>query len=206
MIYDKTIQSLMEKYTQDLYHYTSLKNIESILHHNKFSLVRPRVTDELEQRLNNRLNNAYRDMYYFSTSRSKFGGFPANIMDGGSRVPRNKCTRTACMIHLDGIKLGQKYRIRHVEYGDTTEQEDRVMSSTSDISPASRYIIDVHIQIPTGRVEEWMMEMFTSIQESAEKINVPIYWYYNQPQAYTQQRTSKAYRDIDKLLQVNKLV
>lgn len=130
------IQFLSERISPLVYHYTSIGNAFSICKDNAFHLSSSLGTSS-EENLKSKGKP-----YYLSTTRHKLGGYNLEPYKEG------------VMFNLDGIKLGQKYSGKAVDYWgpemramnqNKDEAEDRIFSKEPSIPNAKSYIKEVHI-------------------------------------------------------------
>jgi hypothetical protein len=127
-------QFITEGATSVLYHKTSVNAALDILKSGEFKLSSS-IGNDVESRM------AIKGMpYYLSTSRSKVGDYHRYVGD------------SAAMFVLDGQKIGNKYKVKPVDYWErmwlnnperTSESEDRIYSKTNTMSTDS--VIGLHV-------------------------------------------------------------
>lgn len=124
--------------TPTLYHVTTSGRAIAILLSDRFELKPSDGTDAEEE--------AAKGSYYLSTTRSKLGSYT-----------RRSIYNNSVIFVLNGTALGQKHKIKPVDYWQLTdldprirserdEAEDRVLSRTPTI-PARKYIAEIHAHI-----------------------------------------------------------
>ena len=177
------LKTLLLEATSDLYHSTSISVVNNILSDNEIKLTYAGGT-----RAENELQKGR--PFYFSMSRQKVGTF----------VRGTKSTDTLrgdfyVILHLDGMKLGNNYKIIPVDYWqqghEWSEQEDRLIAYKNKISPANKYIKGIHIFMGSDDYSQRTLQHIYDVNMLAKKRNVPIYFYDNK-YAFYQLRTSKA--------------
>jgi hypothetical protein len=156
---------LVEGATAILYHMTSVQAAIHILQDGEFKLASS-IGSSVEEKW------APKGQHYFlSTSRSKRGDY--------ARHPG----KSAVMFVLDGQRLGQRYKVKPVDYWEgmwrnvpdrTSETEDRVFSKYNAI-PIDQHIISVHLLI-TGN-DEWRGPRTRQAMLLAKQRGIPAYLY-----------------------------
>lgn len=156
---------LVEGATDILYHMTSVQSAIHILQDGEFKLASS-IGSSVEAKW------APKGQHYFlSTSRSKSGDY--------ARHPG----KSAVMFVLDGQRLGQRYKVKPVDYWEgmwrnvpdrTSETEDRVFSKANTI-PIAQHVIAVHLLI-TGN-DEWRGPRTRQAMLLAKQRGIPAYLY-----------------------------
>jgi len=174
-----------------LYHSTDFRAAYSIVKDNEFRLTSD-MGDELEQTLRKSKDSSY----YLSTARSKTGQY-----HWSKEYPSGKT-----LFVLDGKKLSANHGGRAVDFWDgkrrrhgESEMEDRVYSNLPTISPALKFIQEIHINLPEWdgtAPDDKILRLGRAIKITASKANVPVY-FYNDPMAYNQMNTGKSVKLSD---------
>lgn len=166
-----------------VYHFTTLSNASKIMSDDRFTLSPVMGTDMEIQLSKNKL-------FYFSTSREKFGGYT-----------RTNAYSSGVVFNLDGRKLSHNYSGDPVDYwgrdwretmrkgGSPVEEriakdenEDRVYSDKPEISPASKYIDEIHILLKVSSEQSHYARAYQAmidlVRESKLK-GIPVFIYDN---------------------------
>ena len=155
--------------TPILFHYTTLNNFIQILTSNEFKLsttLAKSGEDGMDQRL-----------YYLSLTRSRLGSYHTNKSSYGS-----------VLITLDGSKLGQRFRVKPVDYWlgtrdpNRSEMEDQLVSGKGEIKNAISYFLKIDILI---NKEQFIDRDRDSFQRKirmcllvSKKYGIPLNFYY----------------------------
>jgi hypothetical protein len=171
---------LNEGLSDILYHFTYAGNLENILKTNKLNASSNLGTAA----------DAAKDkgsFFYFSTQRSK-----GKVGYGGSHGS------TACLV-LDGRKLMSSYKGFPTDYWNwsmsrkdydnpssykqaltSKEMEDRIVLDSPYIEPADRFIEEIHVLIPKGAHGNLKYSQYKEIENLANNLRIPIYFYDNE--------------------------
>jgi len=177
---------LIKEGVSDLaYHVTRIDSLYSMLNQNKI-YTSPAITDIEKTYANGRL-------YYFSTTSSRYvnQGYAAT-------QPLNK---GLVVLELNGRILNANFKSKRVDYwgkqnrdplkykaqlgGDPNylesfmkddEMEDRIITNKAYISPLDRYIISIHVLLPTDprNIGDNMVKY---IDQKSRDLDIQIYWY-----------------------------
>ena len=188
------LKTLLLEATNNLYHYTGAREIRDILKSNTIKLTYAGVTEaELEFQRGR--------PFYFSMAREKVGRYVRGSYSTDKLYPE----KSYCIIELDGRLLGNNFKIIPVDYwegGHTrSESEDRLISYKDRIPNANKYIKGIHVYIHEERIkkkEKWELQTIYEMNLEAKKKNIPLY-YYTDPNAFMQLRTSKSVNIPDML-------
>lgn len=179
----KITKLLNEGISSVLYYSESISDAINTLKTDKFSLFMAAGTDT-ETDLTD-------DLYFFSTTRSKIGGFHLNPY------------KNAMIFKLDGDKLRQRYKGRPVDYWgpfwrsmpDKDEMEDRIFSSKPFIPNATSYILEMHIYVADEQRDDDIAKALGSnvrkLMILGKKNDIPTYL-YNDVNAWHSQNKAKA--------------
>ena len=112
-------------------------------------------------------------LYFLSTARSALGSYHQDPYG------------TGVLFKLDGVKLGQTYSGKALDYWGPdfralgkNEMEDRIFSDSPYIENARKYILEVHIYINPKEVqrEEYKVKV-RKLYLAAKLANIPTYFY-----------------------------
>lgn len=165
-----------------LFHATYVSQAAQILREDCF---------RLSTSLGTRSDQRHPEVFYFSCSRIKTGGY-ARERQGG-----------AVTFRLDGVALGHNYSGSPVDYWGPEyrkaadyhgklkmdENEDRIFTDKPYIRPAHRYIEEVHVLVPTEgdfNSEQWKRDVRT-ILLACKTRGIPAFLYQDQRQFELQQ-------------------
>ena len=188
MILNEIFEPLLAERVHDIvYHATSLHNALRILKSGEYQLSST-MGSEYETSLQ---PPGY--PYFFSTTRSKAGGYHA----GGGYFSSGKV-----VLKLDGSWFNRNYRSGAVDYwGETpkgrSEQEDRVFSRTPTI-PA-RNILEAHIYMSVTP-NDWDGPLLRKFLIQSKKKGLLV-WVYNQAADWVAQNKKNAL-GLDQILQI----
>lgn len=167
-------QDLSEKFTDIVYHNTTVRNLHKILDTSVFQLtpVFSRESDmELQKIAKNRI-------FYASFTRSPYA------------------YKEDTIIKLDGRKLGYKYKALPVDYwqdlarrinakvgvesimmGD--EMEDRLISKEPEIKDFDKYILEIHVKLydKPKDIGNAAKEQYLDIYKYCTKAHIPVFFY-----------------------------
>lgn len=140
-----------------LWHITSSRKAASILAKNRFEL-KPSEGTDAEESLG-------AGKYYLSCARSRTSDYL-----------RQSLSDTSVLLKLDGQKLATKYKGLPVDYwqnkGYKNEMEDRVLSPSPFIQPASSYLLEVSCIVSTEQ-----LGALIEIRRQAVMHKVPVVYY-----------------------------
>lgn len=188
------IEEVLQEVLSDVvYHYTNLTKLNSILEEDKFmtSVALGNISDF-------RLNKE--KMYFFSTARSKRGSYSSKSFQSVQLV-------------LNGQKLSQNYKGGPVDFWGQydkekghSETEDRVFTNKPYIENASKYILEIHIDMDSTHKENWedILDKLKKVGDLSQKNNIPIF-IYNNGNDWTNLNKEKAFKSVDKYLEFIKL-
>ncbi len=179
--------NLSERVHDIVYHATSLNNALKILKSGEYQLSST-MGSEYETS-----KQPPGHPYFFSTTRSKAGGYHA----GGGYFSSGQV-----VLKLDGSWFNRNYRSGAVDYwGETpkgrSEQEDRVFSRTPTI-PA-RNILEAHIYMSVTP-NDWDGPLLRKFLIQSKKKGLPV-WVYNQAADWVAQNKKNAL-GLDQILQI----
>jgi hypothetical protein len=157
-------ETLDEGITDVVFHKTRLDLAADILDSNKF------MTSVAFGTPADREHNKGK-LYYLSTMRSPTG-------DYGPSLP-------AVTFGLDGRKLGERSKAAAVDYWGPNfpkdEMEDRVFTDEPYLSPATKYITEIHVGLPISDKDRKMrvtrVEEAEAIDAAAKLSGIPVYFY-----------------------------
>jgi len=181
----KTVMGLNESLTDEIYHFTSFRSLNSILKTNQF-LTTAAVASPSDMKFN---KGKY---FFFSTTRSKATGY----------------TQGNTKLVLNGRKLNQKYKSTAIDYwqysknrkdynDDNTykmalaspESEDRIITNEPFINNAISYINEIHVYIyPDIKVYQ---DTLTFIKETCQNNNIGLYFYDTKENWLLQNKTKQ---------------
>lgn len=177
---------LMETHLQDLFHATGIHALLDILKSGEIKLSFSGGTPS-----DHTLNKGY--PFWLSTMRQKYGNFARK---GNYQV----------IIHLDGRMLSDNgYKIFPVDYWgwgpEHSEQEERIVSDKDHIKPLEKYIKGIHVYVDTKIKNPFVLEKYHEVDQLAQKINFPIYFYPPGTEPYFQShRTKKSVKSLKDIL------
>lgn len=181
------LKTLLLESTDNLYHYTGVSEIRDILKTNTIKLTYSHGTRaELEYQRGR--------PFYFSMSREKVGRYVRGSSSRDKLYPNNWYS----IIELDGRLLSNNYKIVPVDYWqsgrDRSESEDRLVSYKNTIPNANKYIKGIHVYVnleDLKKRDKRVLHIMYEMNKEAKDKNIPLY-YYTDPNAYMQLRTSKS--------------
>lgn len=176
-----------------LYHATTWQAALRILRSNVVSLS-PRGMDPSDA--NAQLDVGSR-FYFLSCSSVRYGGYAyAKRMEVVFALDYKKVESDARIVPYD--YWGTEFKKAAQERGDYQSYEEnelRVVSTRPELSPASKYIVGVHVLLPGTNVESdelaALSSLLSGIKEQAEHLNLPVY-FYPDFEDYKNQVTSRA--------------
>jgi len=174
-----------------LYHSTPLRSAYSIVKNNEFKLTSDMGSSEEQQ-----YRKSKDSSYYLSTARSKTGRYHWS----------DYYARGHTLFVLNGRKLSANHAGGAIDYwsgrrrkvGDS-EMEDRVYSNSPTISPALKFIQEIHIILTVDHdkiPQDDTLRLGRIIKISAARANIPVY-FYNDVTSFNQMNTGKSVRLSD---------
>lgn len=181
------LKTLLLESTDNLYHSTGVREIRDILKSNTIKLTYSHGTRA-------ELNYQRGRPFYFSMSREKVGRYVRGSNSRDTLYPKNWYS----IIELDGRLLSNNYKIIPVDYWqsgrDRSESEDRLVAYKNSIPNANKYIKGIHVYInleDLKKRDKRVLHIMYEMNKEANDKNIPLY-YYTDPNAYMQLRTSKS--------------
>jgi hypothetical protein len=174
-----------------LYHSTSLRSAYSIVKNNEFKL-----TSDMGMESEQQYRKSKDSSYYLSTARSKTGSYHL----------RDYYAQGHTLFVLDGRKLSANHAGGAIDYwssgrraAGSSEMEDRVYSNSPTISPALKFIQEIHIILTVDHdkiPQDDTLRLGRIIKISAARANIPVY-FYNDVTSFNQMNTGKSVRLSD---------
>lgn len=213
MKYNKYIDLFLEKHQSELYHATNINALEKILEDNSIKLTFSKGADELGDK-----------PFYLSTMRSKYGNYADYYRGKGKgetwsheelkmrpAEPQKRGVGYGVIITLNGDAIKSIAQVKSINYWGKEfaelhefreEQEERIMSDKSELTPLKKYVNEIHVFIDPDYLEnKWNQKTLLNIKDLSKANSVPIY-FYDKPNYFMSQVKSKAlpYDDLENII------
>jgi len=174
---------------EEIYHATSINSLYNIIKDNSIKMTLSTGSDSLVNR------GKY---YYLSAMRVKYGNYA-----GGKYIGKE------VVIDLNRNSIRDIAKIKSVDYwgkgfnkgmGSRDEQEERIMSDKSELSPLSKYVNSIHVYIG-DKGNNISKEKLEYIRDESEKKGVRVYFYdKGEETAFKMQRKERSTTNFDRFV------